>query len=59
MTPAVQEAVAVVTKEAYTAGFRLVFLAMIPFSVVLLVAACLVPNMEAFLHRHVAKRLHG
>lgn len=57
MTPAIEEAVAAATKDAYTAAFRLVFLASIPFSVVLIAAACLVPNMDAFLHRNVAKKL--
>lgn len=57
MTSAIEQAVAGATKEAYAAGFRLVFLATIPFSFVLICAACLVPNMEAYLHQDVAKRL--
>lgn len=59
ITSAIEKAVADATKEAYAAGFRLVFLATIPFSVVLVGAACLVPNMEAYLHQDVAKRLQG
>lgn len=51
--------VAAALKTAYSQIFRIVFLCTIPFSVILIVASCLVPNMEKILHNNVAKRLQG
>jgi len=43
--------------RANTNAFRMVFYATIPFSVIVLVASCLVPNVEKYLTQNVAKRL--
>lgn len=42
---------------SYTKSFQIVFYATIPFSAVLVVAACFVPNVEKYLTGNVAKRL--
>lgn len=57
MTDSITAAVSQALVTAYTRSFRIVFLATIPFSVILVVAACFVPNMEQFLTGNVAKRL--
>lgn len=57
ITPAIIGVVAQETKHAYIDSFHIVFYATIPFSVLLIVAACFVPNMEGVLTSHVAKRL--
>lgn len=44
-------------KMAYTSSFRVVFYTTIPFSVILLLSAFLVPDMEKFLSHNVAKKL--
>jgi hypothetical protein len=46
-------------KHAYVESFKIVFLATIPFSVLLIVAACFVPNMDKFLGNNVARRLQN
>lgn len=56
-TSAVLEAVTAALKTANVRSFRMVFLCTIPFSVILIVASIFVPNMEAYLHNNVAKRL--
>lgn len=43
--------------KANTESFRIVFYSTIPFSVIVLVAAALVPNVEKYLTGNVAKRL--
>ncbi|CAM1501738.1 Fc.00g037220.m01.CDS01 [Cosmosporella sp. VM-42] len=57
ITDKIIAAVSAALVKAYTNSFRLVFYTTIPFSCVLLIAACLVPNVEKFLTRNVAKRL--
>jgi hypothetical protein len=37
--------------------FHYVFYATIPFSVLLIVACCFIPDMDKYLHNNVAKRL--
>ncbi|KAL4926323.1 trichothecene efflux pump [Aspergillus undulatus] len=44
-------------KIAYSQSFRIVFFCTIPFSVILIVSSCFVPNMENFVHYNVARRL--
>lgn len=44
-------------KRAYISSFQVVFYVTIPFSVLLILASCFVPNMEGFLGMNVAKRL--
>lgn len=43
--------------RANTDSFRIVFYSTIPFSVIVIIAAMLVPNVEKYLTRNVAKRL--
>ncbi|KAI8627941.1 trichothecene efflux pump [Xylariaceae sp. FL1651] len=50
-------AVAGALKAAYADSFRLVFLVTIPFSVLLIIGSCFVPDMDRFLSRNVAKKL--
>ena len=59
ITPAIVSVVAQEARRAYISSFKIVFLATIPFSVLLIVAACFVPNMEKFLGNNVAKRLQN
>lgn len=59
VTDAVLAALAPALKTAYARSFRIVFFCTIPFSVILIGASFLVPNMEKFLHNNVAKRLQG
>jgi hypothetical protein len=46
-------------KVAYSRSFRVVFFCTVPFSVVLIVSSCFVPNMGRFTHLNVARRLQG
>ncbi|KAL2851411.1 fungal trichothecene efflux pump [Aspergillus pseudodeflectus] len=46
-------------KVAYSRSFRIVFFCTVPFSVVLIVSSCFVPNMGRFTHLNVARRLQG
>ena len=46
-------------KRAYISSFKVVFYVTIPFSIILILAACFVPNMEKFLGNNVAKRLQN
>lgn len=57
ITPQIIAIVGAETQRAYFSAFHVVFYATIPFGVLLVVAACFVPNMEKFLHNNVAKRL--
>lgn len=52
-------AVGPAVKHAYVSSFKIVFYTTIPFSVLLIAAACFVPNMEKFLGNNVAKRLQN
>jgi hypothetical protein len=45
------------TTRAYFSAFHIVFYATIPFGVILIAAACFVPDMSKFLTNDVAKRL--
>ncbi|KAH8662156.1 fungal trichothecene efflux pump [Xylariales sp. PMI_506] len=42
---------------AYTDAFKMVFYCAIPFSVIMIVGACFVPNMEKYLGDNVARKL--
>ena len=44
-------------RDAYVTTFHYVFYATIPFSVLLIVACCYIPDMDKYLHNNVAKRL--
>ncbi|KAL4951852.1 fungal trichothecene efflux pump [Aspergillus filifer] len=44
-------------KIAYSQSFRILFYCTIPFSVILIISSCYVPNMENFVHYNVARRL--
>ncbi|KAF7554035.1 hypothetical protein G7Z17_g3246 [Cylindrodendrum hubeiense] len=57
VTDKVVTAVSAALVKAYANSFHIVFYATIPFSCILLVAACLVPNVEKYLTSNVAKRL--
>ncbi len=46
-------------KIAYSQSFRIVFYTTIPFSVLLIISSCFIPDMKNFLHYDVAKRLQG
>ena len=45
--------------QSYISSFKVVFYVTIPFSALLILGACFVPNMEKFLGNNVAKRLQG
>lgn len=57
ISPEIIAAVGSALKTAYTNSFRIVFYTTIPFSVILLLSAFLVPDMEKFLSHNVAKKL--
>ena len=59
ITPKIIAAVGGASQHAYASAFRMVFLATIPFSVLLVIAACFVPDMDKYLHNNVAKKLQG
>jgi hypothetical protein len=59
ITPKIEAAIGGAVVESYTSAFRMVFYATIPFSVLLVVAACFVPDMDKYLHNNVAKKLQG
>ena len=58
-TPAILAVVGEEVKRAYISSFRIVFYVTIPFSALLILAACFVPNMEKYLSQNVAKRLQN
>ncbi|KAF4465823.1 trichothecene efflux pump [Fusarium albosuccineum] len=57
ITDRIISAVSAAVVKSYTNSLHTVFYATIPFSCIMLIAACLVPNVEKFLTRNVAKRL--
>ncbi|KAI0174313.1 trichothecene efflux pump [Pestalotiopsis sp. NC0098] len=57
ITDSIIAAVADALKLAYTEAFKIVFYCTIPFSVLLIISAIFVPNMEKFLGSNVARRL--
>jgi hypothetical protein len=59
ITPKIIAAVGGASQHAYASAFKIVFLATIPFSVLLVISACFVPDMEKYLHNNVAKKLRG
>jgi hypothetical protein len=59
ITPQIEAAIGGAVVESYTSAFRMVFYATIPFSILLVVAACFVPDMDKYLHNNVAKKLQG
>ncbi|KAI1320317.1 trichothecene efflux pump [Xylariaceae sp. FL0255] len=44
-------------KEAYAKSFQLVFYVTIPFSAILIIASCFIPDMDTWLTSNVAKKL--
>jgi hypothetical protein len=59
ITPAILAVVGKEVTHAYISSFRMVFYATIPFSALLILAACFVPNMEKYRSQNVAKRLQN
>lgn len=57
ITPEIIAAVGKAVTQAYVSSFKVVFLATIPFGVLLIIFAALVPNMEEYLKGNVARRL--
>ncbi|KAL4963399.1 trichothecene efflux pump [Aspergillus stella-maris] len=57
VTESVITAAQAALKIAYSESFRIVFYCTIPFSVILIVSSCYVPNMGNFVHYNVARRL--
>lgn len=61
--PGATESVIAAAKQAsniaYSESFRIVFYCTIPFSVIMIVSSCFVPNMKDFIHYDVARRLQG
>ncbi|CAK7200733.1 hypothetical protein SEUCBS139899_003432 [Sporothrix eucalyptigena] len=57
ITDTIRRAVNASLKTAYAESFKVVFYCTIPFSVIFIAAAFLVPNMEPYLHLNVAKKL--
>lgn len=58
-TDSVVAAATAALKIAYSQSFRIVFYTTIPFSVLLIISSCFIPDMKNFLHYDVAKRLQG
>jgi hypothetical protein len=56
-TDSVLAAATAALKIAYSESFRIVFYCTIPFSVLLIISSCFIPDMKNFLHYDVAKRL--
>lgn len=59
VTPQVIAATGLAVRDAYVTTFHYVFYATIPFSVLLIVACCFIPDMDKYLHNNVAKRLQN
>jgi hypothetical protein len=59
ITPAIIAVVGTEVKHAYISSFKIVFYVTVPFSALLVLAACFVPNMEKYLGMNVAKRLQN
>ncbi|KAI0130238.1 fungal trichothecene efflux pump [Xylariales sp. AK1849] len=59
ITDSIIAAVSNALKAAYTDAFKIVFYCTIPFSVILIIAAGFVPNMEQYLGHNVARRLQN
>ncbi|KAJ2906561.1 trichothecene efflux pump [Zalerion maritima] len=57
MTPEIAAAVGSAVRTSYVDAFKMVFYTTVPFSAILIIAACFVPNMEKYLTKNVAKRL--
>lgn len=57
MDPDIAAAVKTAMAAAYAHSFRIVFLCTLPFTVILLISTCLLPDLEKSLSRSVAKRL--
>ena len=57
ITPAVIAATTRAVMNAYVTTFHYIFYATIPFSALLIVSCCFIPNMDEHLHGNVAKRL--
>jgi hypothetical protein len=53
------QVVGVEVTRAYISSIRVVFYVTIPFSALLILAACFVPNMEMYLGNNIAKRLQS
>lgn len=59
MTQKITVAVSEALVKANTESFKMVFYSTIPFSVIVVVSACLVPNVEKYLTKNVARRLQN
>jgi hypothetical protein len=59
ITDKIIAAVGAASQRVYADAFQMVFLATIPFSVLLVICACFVPDMDKYLHNNVAKKLQG
>ncbi|KAH8595966.1 fungal trichothecene efflux pump [Bisporella sp. PMI_857] len=59
ITPTIIGVAATQAKRAYIDSFHIVFYATIPFSTLLILSACFVPNMDKYLGNNVAKRLQN
>lgn len=59
ITPQIIAVVGEQVTRSYIDSFKVVFYVTVPFGVILILAACFVPNMESFLGNNVAKRLQG
>lgn len=59
ITPEITEAVGHAVKHAYALSFRTLFLATLPFGVILLIAAVICPNVEDYLTDEVARKLQS
>ena len=57
ITPQIEAAVSTAIRSAYVSSFHIVFYATIPFSALLVLSACFVPDFERLLTQNVAKRL--
>jgi hypothetical protein len=57
ISPSIIEAVIHATRAAYAKSFYVIYLSMLPFGVLLLVAAFFRPNVEDYLTNDVARKL--
>lgn len=59
ITPEIIEVVGQQVQRSYVSSFKIVFYATIPFGVLLIIFASLVPDMEKYLKGNVARRLQN
>lgn len=59
ITPEIIQVVTEQVRHSYIDSFKIVFYATIPFGVLLVIFAALIPNMDKYLHSNVARKLQS